>query len=306
MAGSRRAVRIGSAVSGGSAVVTILVAVVTNYVTTSPPKWAENDFVVWFVLGALAVVSIGLLLWERRLGSGPEDAGRPPATLGRIAAAASHSMNPPTLSAPVRGRDEELEQIDRLVRGPEGAMVVVCGAGGLGKTTVAAEAAARAKAEGRVVVWIRWRDDPAQLAQDMTHAAHILGMPEARLEDARTGRASLVDAVWNHLVTVSGWLIVIDNVDTPAHIGPETEPIATYRGWLRPHGDGVLLVTSRDTSAQTWGSGPVLIPLRPLADEAGAKVLLDAAPHAGHEPEAEALSVRLGGLPLLWMRLVPT
>ncbi len=298
MAGSRRAVRIGSAVSGGSAVATILVAMVTNYVTANPPKWAENNLVVWSLFGALAVVSIGLLLWERRLGSGLEEAGRPPATLGRIAAAASHSMNPPAVSAPVRGRDEELERIGRLVRGSDGGMVVVCGAGGLGKTTVAAEAAARAKAEGRVVVWIRWRDDPAQLAQDMTHAAHILGMPDARLEEARTGRASLVDAVWDHLVTMSGWLIVIDNVDTPARIGPETEPIATYRGWLRPHGDGVLLITSRDTSAQTWGSGPVLIPLRPLADEAGAEVLLDAAPHAGPEPEAEALSVRLGGLPL--------
>ncbi|MEU9529655.1 MULTISPECIES: tetratricopeptide repeat protein [Streptomyces] len=278
--------------------VTILVAMVTNYVTANPPKWAENNLVVWSVIGALAVVSIGLLFWERRLGGEPEGAGRPLAPLGRIAAAASNSTNPPAVSAPVRGRDAELEQIGWLVRGRAGGMVVVCGAGGLGKTTVAAEAASQARTDGRVVVWIRWRDDPAQLAQDMTHAAHILGMPEARLEEARTGRASLVDAVWEHLASVAGWLIVIDNVDAPARIGPGTESIAAYRGWLRPDGAGILLVTSRDTSVQTWGSGPVLIPLDPLADEAGAKVLLDAAPHAGPEPEAEALSVRLGGLPL--------
>ncbi|MFF2174758.1 hypothetical protein [[Kitasatospora] papulosa] len=49
---------------------TILVAMVTNYVTGNPPKWAENAFVVWSVFGALAVVSIGLLLWERRLERG--------------------------------------------------------------------------------------------------------------------------------------------------------------------------------------------------------------------------------------------
>ncbi|MFH8692840.1 hypothetical protein ACH4EC_39150 [Streptomyces anulatus] len=77
---------------------------------------------------------------------------------------------------------------------------------GLGKTTLAAEAAAqaRARAEGRVVVWIRWRHDPAQLGQDLAQAAHILGLSEARLEDARTGRVSLVDAVWEHLATAKG------------------------------------------------------------------------------------------------------
>ncbi|OSC69112.1 hypothetical protein B5180_27870 [Streptomyces sp. BF-3] len=132
-------------------------------------------------------------------------------------------------------------------------MVVVCGAGGLGKTTLAAEAAAQARDQGQVVVWVRWRDDPEQLGQDLAQAAHILGLPEARLEEARTGRVSLVDAVWEHLADVSGWLIVVDNVDTPARVGPGAGPPAAYRGWLRPHGGGVLLVTSRDTSPQTWG-----------------------------------------------------
>ncbi|WP_203184984.1 FxSxx-COOH system tetratricopeptide repeat protein [Streptomyces pratensis] len=298
MAGSRRAVRIGSVVSGGSAVVTVLIAMVTNYVTANPPGWAENNPVVWSVFGALAVASIGLLLWERRLAVATEGGGRPPAALARIAAVGSHSMNPPAMSAPVRGRDAELERIGRLVRGPGGGMAVVHGAGGLGKTTVAARAAFEARRAGRAVLWIRWRDDPAQLAQDLTHAAHVLGMPENRLEEARTGRASLVDAVWEHLATVSGWLIVVDNVDTPALVGPGPEPIAAYRGWLRPHGSGVLLVTSRDAGRQTWGPDSVLVPLEPLADEAGAKVLMDAAPHAGPEAEAEALAVRLGGFPL--------
>ncbi|OKI49489.1 hypothetical protein AMK17_38060, partial [Streptomyces sp. CB00072] len=203
-------------------------------------------------------------------------------------------MNPPALPSPVRGREAELERIGRLPRG----MVVVCGAGGLGKTTLAAEAAARARAEGRVVVWIRWRDDPAQLGQDLAQAAHILGLSESRLEEARTGRVSLVDAVWEHLATVKGWLIVVDNVDTPALVGPGSGPLAAYRGWLRPHGGGVLLVTSRDTTRQTWGPDADLIHLQPLADNAGGAVLLDAAPNAGTAAEAESLAVRLGGLPL--------
>ncbi|WP_257132836.1 tetratricopeptide repeat protein, partial [Streptomyces sp. rh195] len=288
---------MGSAVSGGSAAIAFLVAIVTNYVTAQPPEWAENTVLVWSAFGALAVMSLGLFFWERRLAAGPQDDGVRPVPLGRIAAG-GHSMNPPTVSARVRGREVELERIGALVRGPGGGMVVVCGAGGLGKTTLAAEASARARAEGRVVVWIRWRDDPAQLGQDLAQAAHILGLSEDRLEEARTGRVSLVDAVWEHLATVKGWLIVVDNVDTPTQVGPGSGLPAAYRGWLRPHGGGVLLVTSRDTTRQTWGPDADLLHLQPLADDAGGAVLLDAAPQAGTETEAEALAVRLGGLPL--------
>ncbi|MFJ2851223.1 hypothetical protein [Streptomyces rubiginosohelvolus] len=70
MAGSRRAARVGSAVSGSSAGIAFLVAIVTNYVTAQPPKWAENTILVWSVFGVLAVVSLGLFFWERRRGAG--------------------------------------------------------------------------------------------------------------------------------------------------------------------------------------------------------------------------------------------
>ncbi|MFE7451603.1 FxSxx-COOH system tetratricopeptide repeat protein [Streptomyces griseus] len=269
----------------------------TNYVTAELPGWAENTVVVWSVFGALVVVSLGLFFWERRLAAVAPDGGGRAVPLGRIAAG-GHSMEPPAVSARVRGREAELERLGGLVRGDGGGMVVVCGVGGLGKTTLAAEAAARARAEGRVVVWVRWRDDPAQLGQDFARAAHVLGLAEARLEEARTGRVSLVDAVWEHLAAVEGWVIVVDNVDTPGRVGPGSEPPAGYRGWLRPYGGGVLLVTSRDTSAQTWGPDAGLLHLQPLAGDAGGAVLLDAAPRAGTEAEAEALAVRLGGLPL--------
>ncbi|MET8379311.1 FxSxx-COOH system tetratricopeptide repeat protein [Streptomyces microflavus] len=283
--------------SGSSAAIAFLVAIVTNYVTAQPPKWAENAVLVWSVFGALAIVSLGLFFWERRLAAQAPEEGVRPVPLGRISVG-GHSMNPPAVSAQVRGREAELEQIGARVRGSGGGMVVVCGAGGLGKTTLVAEAAAHARAQGQAVVWIRWRDDPDQLGQDLAQAAHILGLPDSRLEAARTGRVSLGDAVWEHLADVKGWLIVVDNVDNPSRVGPGSGPPAAYRGWLRPHGGGVLLVTSRDSSRQTWGPDADLIHLQPLADDAGGAVLLDAAPHAGTEAEAEALAVRLGGLPL--------
>ncbi|MER7943595.1 ATP-binding protein [Streptomyces sp. NPDC094458] len=285
MTDNRRAARVGSAAAGSSAVVAFLVAIVTNYVTAQPPKWAENTLLVWSVFGALAMVSLGLFFWERRLAAQAPENGVRPVPLGRIAVG-GHSMNPPTASARVRGREAELERIGARVRASGGGMVVVCGAGGLGKTTLAAESAAQARAQGQAVVWIRWRDDPAQLGQDLAQAAHILGLPDSRLEEARMGRVSLVDAVGEHLADVTGWLIVVDNVDTPAHVGPGSGPPAAYRGWLRPYGGGVLLVTSRDTTRQTWGPDADVLHLQPLADDAGGA------------DEAEALAARLGGLPL--------
>ncbi|MFH8453897.1 hypothetical protein ACH4CD_32185 [Streptomyces fungicidicus] len=175
-------------------------------------------------------------------------------------------------------------------------MAVVCGAGRLGKTTLAAQAARQAQQARRAVFWIRWQGDPGRLAEDLTRVAQDLGLAEERLEAARRGQAVLVDVVWEHLAAVAGWVLVVDNVDTPARVGPGREAVASYRGWLRPDGAGLLVVTSRDTAVGTWGRRAQLVLLEPLEEMAAAAVLADAAPAAGSE--AEALAVRLGGLPL--------
>ncbi|MEU6487283.1 tetratricopeptide repeat protein [Streptomyces sp. NPDC046887] len=246
------------------------------------------------VLGlAVAVVAL------RAAGAGGGAASAPAGAGAWVPGAAVHaSLRPPTPGAPVRGRERELAVLDGLLRSRTGGMAVVCGAGGLGKTTLAAEAAARAERAGRAVFFVRWRDDPARLAEDLTQVAQDLGLTDARLEDARTGRAALVDVVWEQFAAARGWVIVIDNVDTPARVGSATEPVAQYRGWLRPDGPGLLLVTSRDTAPTTWGPRAVLLNLDPLEEAAAGAVLRDAAPGAGTDEEAAALGARLGGLPL--------
>lgn len=209
------------------------------------------------------------------------------------------SLRPPVLQAPVRGRDQELGKVQELLTGRhQGGMAVVCGGGGLGKTTLAAEVARRAVEAGTAVFWLRWRDDPARLAEDLTLVARTLRLPGALLDEARTGQAVLVDTIWAHLAATDGWLIVVDNVDTPTSVGPGSDPIADGRGWLRPDGAGLLLVTSRDTRQDTWGTRARLIRLEPLTDDAAATVLRDAAPNAGSSDDARALGARLGGLPL--------
>ncbi|MGW9643640.1 FxSxx-COOH system tetratricopeptide repeat protein [Streptomyces albidoflavus] len=214
------------------------------------------------------------------------------------AAAGLSSYHPPQPNAPVRGRHAELATLEPLARGREGSLAVVCGAGGLGKTTLAAEAAHRARQGGRAVFWVRWQDDPGRLADDFTRIAQSLGLPEASVTDAYNGRGVLVDTVWDHLAKTPGWVIVVDNVDTPRRVGPGADPVSAYRGWLRPGGAGLLLITSRDTTPDTWGPGARLLPLEPLSDTAAGAVLRHHAPAAGTQQGAEALGARLGGLPL--------
>ncbi|MEO3845973.1 hypothetical protein [Streptomyces sp. B22F1] len=71
---------------------------------------------------------------------------------------------------------------------------------------------------------MRWQDDAARLAHDLTRVVGELGLAGTRLHDAQSGRAALVDVVWEHLAAVRGVVIVIDNVDTPATPTPPQPP----------------------------------------------------------------------------------
>lgn len=71
---------------------------------------------------------------------------------------------------------------------------------------------------GEQAFWVRWRDG-AELAQQTVQAALVCGLPEAELEAARAGQASLPDVVWRQLGRVLRWLLVVDNADEPHEIG---------------------------------------------------------------------------------------
>nr|WP_237525012.1 FxSxx-COOH system tetratricopeptide repeat protein [Streptomyces sp. SID5643] len=250
--------------------------------------------------GTIAVLSLPISLYALRApGRAEADVAGNSAPAAREwvpAVAANASLRPPVPTAPVRGRDGELALLDRLRSG--GGMAVLCGAGGLGKTTLAAEAARRAQQAGAAVFWVQWQDDAGRLAEDLIRIGQALDLSEGRLDAARRGQAVLVDVVWEHLAAVPGWVVVIDNVDRPGRVGPTRDAVAVYRGWLRPEGAGLLIVTSRDTAASTWGPQARILDLEPLQEAAAAAVLRDAAPSAGSEEEAGALAARLGGLPL--------
>ncbi|MFE4663192.1 tetratricopeptide repeat protein [Streptomyces hydrogenans] len=285
-------------------------AVVTNYVTSAVPRWAEDSWMVWGAFSALVIIALALHLWGRRLDGGAGGMAGRPVAVGRIVAGAATSLIPPVLHRPVRGREWVVAELEwalngshasrRLLlrrSGPGERFAVMAGAGGMGKTTVAATLAERAAARGTPVFWIRWRTE-AELAERMVQVAISLGLSEETLEAARAGRISLSDTVWDQLSRTKTWLIVLDNLDEVDSLNSASGPLCDYRGWIRPSRSGLLLITSRITDPAVWGSGSALIRITALSERDAAQVLLDSAPTAGTFSEAAELAYRVGCLPL--------
>jgi tetratricopeptide (TPR) repeat protein len=206
------------------------------------------------------------------------------------------------LEPTVRGRESLLATLHGLlVEGSPGARVrVLHGMGGCGKTTVARELARTALAMGIPAWWIAATTSES-VASGMQAVAVMLGADPDRL---RMG--SVPEIVWEHFAALPGpWLLVFDNADDPHHVlCPGGGAVTGGSGWLRPVDNaGLIVVTSRDSSRETWGGGRcrwlVTHSIPPLGAAEGGAVLSElAGDAAGRSAEAQALSRRLGGLPL--------
>ena len=174
------------------------------------------------------------------------------------------------------GREELLAGLDvRLAAGRGPGVVVLCGLGGAGKTSVAVEYAYR-QATGLGVVWQLPADDPTGLAAGFAELAAHLG---AEGSDA-VGRVHAL------LARRDDWLLVFDNVPGPAAV----------TGLVPPAGGGRVVITSQFGS---WPGRQVLEV--PVLDRAvAAAFMLDRTGAAGPAEEAAAveLAAELGGLPL--------
>jgi hypothetical protein len=202
------------------------------------------------------------------------------------------------LPADVRGREELLQQLVQQL--PAGGLVALTGMGGVGKSTVAAEVARRARVPrllrrplARQVWWVS-AATVTSLTACMAGVARRLGASRADVEAIDRQSADAPDRLWALLDRASpGWLLVIDSVDDPHLLGA---PDGT--GWVRSSPRGLVVVTSRHAEQETWGPRAVVHRLAPLSDREAGLVLRDLAPAAGGQVEAEALGRQLGGLPL--------
>ncbi|MGE5156004.1 MAG: tetratricopeptide repeat protein [Betaproteobacteria bacterium] len=208
-----------------------------------------------------------------------------------------------------RGRDAVLASLERSLRQlgadpvdpPPEQVYVLHGLGGCGKSTTALLLARRAVELGIQVWWIS-AADPGNLLAGMQALAVELG---AGRDQIRLGSSpDLVAALL--AAHPRPWLLVIDNADDPAGVlALPGGDVTDGTGWIRPvhSGRGMIVVTTSDGSAATWGEPAApwlrLVDIPTLDPADGARVLTElAGAGAGDEAHAAQLSQRLGGLPL--------
>ncbi len=154
-------------------------------------------------------------------------------------------------------------------------VVVLCGLGGTGKTSVAVEYAYR-QADRCAVAWQLSAEDPAGLAAGFAELAAHLG----------AGAGDAVGRVHAVLARRDDWLLVLDNVPDPAAVA----------GLVPPAGGGRVVMTSQFGS---WPGRQVLeVPVLDRAVAAGFLLDRTGATGPAEESAASVLAGELGGLPL--------
>ena len=111
------------------------------------------------------------------------------------------------------GRDEELNELDRMLRSPrkEAAIqvVIVHGLGGVGKTQLAVEYAWKRLDDYGVVLWVK-ADNQEALNRGLAALASVLRLPEAGERE----QAVQIEAVFKWLYEHERWLLIAGDAET--------------------------------------------------------------------------------------------
>lgn len=201
-----------------------------------------------------------------------------------------------------KGREKELTRVrsSLLIRPAHATAVTsrqtVHGLGGVGKTRFVIEYAHRYASEYSAVLYAS-ADSPSSLNANLARLSKVLGLPEEEEQE----QAKRVEAVERWLLGHAGWLLLLDNADTP-------EAQSAVRSVFAKLTTGHVLVTSRLTD---WGPGVDTVELDTLPLAASTEFLLDRTarrPEAPTEParqlresdlqDAAELAAYLGGLAL--------
>jgi hypothetical protein len=278
-----------TAMATGAALIT---AIIINYATQYAPDWSRNPRLVWSLLFFSAVLTIGGAVVERG------DTRTKRRRLGKVRV---ESLFPPLQEARLCGRREELGQLKAMVKDPGKKFAVICGPGGIGKTALAVEVAS--KCGIRDVWWVQFRGIKS-FEEQMSVLTRFLGVEYS-------WHGSPMGSLWENLVNRrKPWLLVIDNLDQVKQLSATSGLLADYRGWIRPGRRGLLLITSRDGSRDTWGAAAIRFHLEELPATDAAEVIVDAVEDAdpkrqddacklmGGRGRAQALAEQLGGFPL--------
>ncbi len=178
------------------------------------------------------------------------------------------------------GRDELLAEVHALLTAedrPGPRLVVLCGLGGVGKTSVAGEYAHRHLTEVGVAWQLAAEEADVLEVQMAELAAQLGGRHSADPRDAVASVHALL-AAWP-----DDWLLIFDNAPDEASL----------RRFLPPAGRGRVLITSQ---SQHW-PGRAIVDVPVLTPEVAARFLLRRTDDTDWQTAA-ALAAELGGLPL--------
>ncbi len=139
------------------------------------------------------------------------------------------------------GREDILAELDKALLKGSGALsqvAAISGLGGVGKTQTAVEYVYRHRDQYTAVLWAVAESDQT-LAPGYAEIARHLGLAGSEEQN----QATIRDAVKAWLEKHDGWLLVLDNADTPALLKP----------YLPRQHDGCVLITSRAYTLQELG-----------------------------------------------------
>jgi tetratricopeptide (TPR) repeat protein len=206
-----------------------------------------------------------------------------------------------TAASAFQARDGMRTRIEtaRTTAGP-GAVVVLKGPGGRGKSQLAAWYAREAVASGTdLVVWADGRSEAGLLAAFAGAAAAVQGRPPGQTASQVGDEEQLLEADARWFVdwaagSSRSWLVVLDDVD-PAVIGSWWPASHTGTGWV--------LATTRSNDPRLTGGGRRIVEVGLFEADEAKDYLADrlsegGRPHLLDPVQAAALAERLGYLPL--------
>lgn len=176
--------------------------------------------------------------------------------------------------APTIGRTRELHDLRLAFQ--ISTLQVLCGMGGVGKTSLARAYAQQHLSSYSLLWWIR-AEDPASIDAEFRSLLEVL-LPPGEATQIADARTKAFDLLAHH---PGPWLLVLDNVPNAA----------SCNGLLPPIGNGHTLITSR---AVDW---PASSTVQPLATEAAVELLITQSGDRDTDA-AKTLADELGGLPL--------
>jgi hypothetical protein len=177
------------------------------------------------------------------------------------------------------GRAPQLAALDEASAPPGRALAqVLYGLGGIGKSTLAALWASR-YSSGRAPVWWITADSRPALDAGLADLASSLQPSLAAL----LPQEQLTEWALRWLGSHTGWLLVLDDVATPADIDPLLSRAATGR----------FLITSRQSTG--WRGLAQEVPLDVLSNDDAVDLFTM---RHGEDPDAVELCAELGCLPL--------